>query len=115
MTAGQQAARALRTFGSDVASGFFEICHSGLALVGVTVILALATLATRPDLRQEGETRLIAPRVERSGDEPDGADVEEADQDEQHRHHPSPRAQNALAHRVVRFMCEGQARAQART
>ncbi|MBK0392951.1 lytic transglycosylase domain-containing protein [Ramlibacter algicola] len=59
MTAGQQAARALRTFGSDVASGFFEICHSGLALVGVAVILALATLATRPDLRQAGETELM--------------------------------------------------------
>jgi hypothetical protein len=60
MTAGQQAAQALKTFGSDVASGFFEICHSGLALVGVTVVLALAMLASRPDLRQTGETRLMS-------------------------------------------------------
>ena len=43
MTApGKKAADALRTFASDVASGFFEISHSGLALVGVTVVLALS-------------------------------------------------------------------------
>lgn len=59
MTApGKKVALALRTFASDVASGFFEISHSGLALVGVAVVLALSMLAARPDLRQTGEAQL---------------------------------------------------------
>jgi len=53
-------ARAARTFASDVASGFFEISHSGLALVGVAVVFALAMLAARPDLRQTGEAQLMS-------------------------------------------------------
>jgi hypothetical protein len=52
--------RALRTFASDVASGFFDISHSGLAMVGVAVVLALSMLAARPDLRQTGESHLMA-------------------------------------------------------
>lgn len=61
MTApGMKVTRALRTFGSDVASGFFDISHSGLAMVGVAVVLALSTLAARPDLRHAGETHLMA-------------------------------------------------------
>jgi soluble lytic murein transglycosylase-like protein len=49
----------VRTFASDVGSGFFDISHSGLAMVGVAVVLALSMLATRPDLRQTGEARLM--------------------------------------------------------
>ncbi|MGZ5181055.1 MAG: lytic transglycosylase domain-containing protein [Ramlibacter sp.] len=61
MTApGEKLARAARTFASDVASGFFEISHSGLALVGVAVVFALAMLAARPDLRQTGEAQLMS-------------------------------------------------------
>src|SRR5690349_8063284 len=61
MTApGEKVAHALRTFASDVASGFFEISHSGLALVGVAVVLALSMLAARPDLRQAGEAQLMS-------------------------------------------------------
>ena len=61
MTApGKRVADALRTFASDVASGFFEISHSGLALVGVAVVLALSMLAARPDLRQAGEAQLMS-------------------------------------------------------
>ena len=61
MTApGKTLTRALRTFASDVASGFFDISHSGLAMVGVAVVLALSMLAARPDLRHTGETRLMA-------------------------------------------------------
>jgi hypothetical protein len=51
---------ALQTFASDIADGFFEITHNGFALVGVTVVLALAALATRPDLRQAGEAQLMS-------------------------------------------------------
>jgi soluble lytic murein transglycosylase-like protein len=52
-------AQALRTFASDVAEGFFEITHNGFALVGVAVVLGLAILAARPDLRQAGESQLM--------------------------------------------------------
>jgi hypothetical protein len=50
----------VKTFASDVAQGFFDIIHSSLALVGVAVVLAAALLASRPDLRQQGEERLSA-------------------------------------------------------
>ncbi len=48
----------LRTFAGDVAEGFFEITHNGLAVVGVVVVLAALVLGARPDLRQMGEERL---------------------------------------------------------
>jgi soluble lytic murein transglycosylase-like protein len=50
----------LKTFASDVAQGFFDLIHNSLALVGVAVVLAAALLATRPDLRQQGEEHLAA-------------------------------------------------------
>ena len=48
----------LRTFAGDVAEGFFEITHNGLALVGVVVVLAVALLGAHPELRQQGEQQL---------------------------------------------------------
>jgi soluble lytic murein transglycosylase-like protein len=60
MTASGRVAQALRTFASDVAEGFFEITHNGFALVGVTVVFALAMLSVRPDLRQAGEAQLMS-------------------------------------------------------
>lgn len=59
MTASGRVAQAVRTFASDVAEGFFEITHNGFALVGVAVVLALAALVARPDLRQVGESQLM--------------------------------------------------------
>ena len=53
------AARGLRTFGSDVADGFFEITHNGFALVGLAIVFAALALVARPDLRQTGEDQLI--------------------------------------------------------
>ena len=52
-------AHGLQTFGSDIAEGFFEITHNGFALVGVAVVVALAALVARPDLRQTGEAQLM--------------------------------------------------------
>ena len=52
--------RGFKTFAGDVAEGFFEITHNGLALIGVVVVLAAALLLTRPDLRKQGEDRLVA-------------------------------------------------------
>lgn len=59
MTASGRLAQAVRTFASDVAEGFFEITHNGFAFVGVAVVLGLALLAAKPDLRQIGEARLM--------------------------------------------------------
>ena len=57
--------RGIKTFAGDVAEGFFEITHNTLALVGVVVVLAVALLGTRPDLRQQGEDRLTQWLTER--------------------------------------------------
>lgn len=50
--------RGLKTFAGDVAEGFFEITHNGLALVGIVVVVAVALLGARPDLRHQGEQQL---------------------------------------------------------
>ena len=46
------------TVAKDVADGFVEITHSGVALLGMGVVLAGAVLAVQPDLRHQGETAL---------------------------------------------------------
>lgn len=59
MTAFENIVQGLRTVGSDIAQGFFEITHNSFALVGLAVVFATLTLTLRPDLRQAGEARLI--------------------------------------------------------
>jgi hypothetical protein len=59
MTAFRKFASGVRTFGADVAQGFFEITHNSFALVGLTVVFAVIALTARPDLRQAGEARLM--------------------------------------------------------
>ena len=51
-------ARGLRTFGSDVVDGFFEIMHNGFALLGLATVFAVLALMARPDLRASGEAHL---------------------------------------------------------
>ena len=58
MTALGKLARGTQTFVCDVAQGFFEITHNGLAVVGLAAVFAVATLVARPDLRQLGESQL---------------------------------------------------------
>jgi soluble lytic murein transglycosylase-like protein len=53
-------AQGLRTFAADIAEGFFDITHNGLAVLGVAVVVALAALVARPDLRQMGESQLMS-------------------------------------------------------
>ena len=60
MTALGKTAHGLRTFGADVAQGFFEITHNGFALVGLAVVFSLITLTARDDLRQVGESKLMS-------------------------------------------------------
>src|SRR5688500_14294752 len=57
MTAIDKTVRGLRCFASDVAQGFFEITHNGMALVGLATVCLVLTIATRPDLREVGEVR----------------------------------------------------------
>lgn len=59
MTATQKFAKGLRTFASDIAQGFFEITHSGFALLGLAVMFAVITLTARPEIRQAGEVQLM--------------------------------------------------------
>ncbi|MFT3717928.1 transglycosylase SLT domain-containing protein [Pseudorhodoferax sp.] len=49
----------LKTFGSDVAQGFFEITHNGFALVGLAVAVAAGVALARPDLRHTAEIELM--------------------------------------------------------
>ena len=74
--------RGVRTFTTDVAEGFFEITHNSLALVGVAVVLAVAMLTMRPDLRQQGEERLTswltARKVAAMGIQPELGAIERA-------------------------------------
>ena len=57
--AGLRALSGLRTFTGDVAAGFFEITHSGLALLGLVVAFAAIMLLARPDLRDMGAQQLM--------------------------------------------------------
>ena len=74
--------RGVRTFAGDVAEGFFEITHNSLALVGVAVVVAVAMLSMRPDLRQQGEERLTswltARKVAAMGIQPELGAIERA-------------------------------------
>ena len=74
--------RGVRTFTTDVAEGFFEITHNSLALVGVAVVVIAALLATRPDLRAQGEERLTswltARKVAAMGIQPELGAIERA-------------------------------------
>ena len=49
----------LRTFVGDVSTGFFAVAHNGFAVLGVTVAIAVVALSARPDLRADGENRLM--------------------------------------------------------
>ena len=72
----------LRTFAGDVAEGFFEITHNGLALLGVLTALTVVLLGTRADLRQQGEDwladRLLARKVAAMGITPEPGAIERA-------------------------------------
>ncbi len=49
----------LRTFGSDIANGLFEITHSGFAMLGLVVAFAAVTLTVQPQIREQGEQQLM--------------------------------------------------------
>lgn len=49
----------------DIGDGFFQISHNSFAMLGLVVVFAAAILVARPDLREAGETRLMALLLER--------------------------------------------------
>ena len=59
MTACQSMLSGMRTFGSDVARGLFEITHSGFAMLGLAVVFAALTLTMHPQAREQGELQLM--------------------------------------------------------
>jgi len=59
MTASQSMLDSLRTFGSDIANGLFEITHNGFAMLGLAVVFAALTLTARPQIRAQGELQLM--------------------------------------------------------
>ena len=58
MTVLGQTTSAVRTFASDVGEGLFEVTHNSFALLGLFMVLAVAILGARPDLRTTGEDQL---------------------------------------------------------
>lgn len=44
----------------DTADGFFEIFHNGFAVIGLAAAIVALVLLGRPDLRYEGETKLLS-------------------------------------------------------
>jgi hypothetical protein len=59
MTVIKRFGQGVRTFAGDVAQGFFEIAHNGLAMVGLVLAFAAITMVAKPELRLQGETALI--------------------------------------------------------
>jgi len=57
--------RSLVNVADDIAQGFFEISHSGLAMLGLAVACLCIALAARPDLRDAAESRLMTLLLER--------------------------------------------------
>ena len=45
---------------NDIAEGFFQISHNSFAMLGLALVFVMITLTARPDLREAGETRLMA-------------------------------------------------------
>ncbi len=56
----QALSRSVACVVDDIAQGFFDITHSGFAILGLVVVFAGVTLVARPDLRQAGELELMS-------------------------------------------------------
>ena len=50
----------VKTAVRDTADGFFEIFHNGFAVIGLVAAIVALVLLGRPDLRYEGETKLLS-------------------------------------------------------
>jgi hypothetical protein len=59
------ASKAVKTAAADVARGFFDVTHNGLALMGTALAVGLIVLAARGDLRESAEQQLLSWLMER--------------------------------------------------
>lgn len=59
------AGKAVKTVAGDVARGFFDVTHNGLALMGTALAVGLIVLAARGDLRDSAEQQLLSWLMER--------------------------------------------------
>jgi hypothetical protein len=59
------ASKAVKTAAADVARGFFDVTHNGLALMGTALAVGLIVLAARGDLRDSAEQQLLSWLMER--------------------------------------------------
>jgi hypothetical protein len=59
MTVIKRFGQGVRTFAGDVAQGFFEIAHNGLAMVGLVLAFMAITMVAKPELRLQTETALM--------------------------------------------------------
>ena len=57
--------RSLVNVADDIGQGFFDISHSGFAMLGLAVACLVIALAARPDLRDAAESRLMTLLLER--------------------------------------------------
>jgi soluble lytic murein transglycosylase-like protein len=57
---GLNIANNVKTAVKDTADGFFEIFHNGFAVIGLTAAIVALVLLGRPDLRYQGETKLLS-------------------------------------------------------
>lgn len=49
-----------RNVARDITEGFFNISHNSFAMLGLALVFVLIMLTARPDLREAGESRLMA-------------------------------------------------------
>lgn len=49
-----------RNVARDIAEGFFNISHNSFAMLGLALVFVMIMLTARPDLREAGESRLMA-------------------------------------------------------
>ncbi len=59
MTVIKRFGQGVRTFAGDVAQGFFEIAHNGLAMVGLVLAFLALTMVAKPELRLQSEAALM--------------------------------------------------------
>lgn len=59
------AGSSVKVAAGDVARGFFEVTHNGLALMGTALAVSLIVLGARSDLRANAEQQLLSWLVER--------------------------------------------------
>ena len=73
----QPGVRSISVFGRDVGNGLLEVSHNGLVMLGLSVVIALAFVFGRAELRQQGEAWALGwlqqreeARAEAAGDMP---------------------------------------------